>query len=106
MNGWRLIKTLRALGYVVVFVVGSLVFVGTEIYKEIAIEVECHRQFGPEWKQHYESHFGANSLAQAREKLTVGVVGMLVILTIMWFIYRSIVGRNERLYASSRRRRR
>jgi len=106
MSGSRFLNTLRALIYLSILVLGSLVFVGSEIYKEFAIEVACHRQFGPEWKQHYESHYGPNSLSQAHEKMAFGVVGVLVILTIMWFIYRSIVGANQRLSASSRRRRR
>ena len=106
MSGSRFLNTLRALTYLAIFVLGSLVFVGSEIYKEIAIEVACHRQFGPEWKQHYESHYGPNSLSQAHEKMAFGVVGALVILTVMWLIYRSIAGGNQRSGASSRRRRR
>ena len=106
MTSWQFLKALRGLTYVLVFVLGSLVFVGSEIYKEIAIEVACYRQFGIEWKQHYESHYGSNSLSQAHEKMAFGVVGALVILTVMWLIYRSIAGGNQRSGASSRRRRR
>ena len=106
MTSWQFLKALRGLTYVLVFVLGSLVFVGSEIYKEIAIELACYRQFGPEWKQRYESHYGSNSLSQAHEKMAFGVVGVLLILTVLWLIYRSIAGGNQRFGGSSRRRRR
>jgi hypothetical protein len=106
MNVWRLLTTLRALLFVLFFVVGMLVLVTTEIYKELTVEAACRRQFGLEWKEHYERHFGPGSLSEAHEKIAVGVVGVLVILTIMFLIYRNLAGKNQRSHSLSRRRRR
>jgi hypothetical protein len=106
MTGGRLFKTLRALSYVSVFVAGSLILVSYKIYQEIAMEIECRHQFGLTWKQHYESHFGPDSLSQAHEKVAFGVGGIVVILTILWLIYRNIAGENQSSRGSSRRRRR
>ena len=93
MNFWRLLTTLRALLFVLLFVVGMFVLVTTEIYKEMAVEAACRREFGLEWKEHYERHFGPGSLSEAHEKIAGRVIGVLVILTIVFLIYRNLAGR-------------
>jgi hypothetical protein len=106
MNGYQLFHTFRLLLFVLLFVLGGLIIVGTEIYKEITIEAQCQRQFGQDWKQQYESHYGPNSLSEAHTKMLIGIVAIPVILIIVWLISREVAGRNQLSRSSSRRRRR
>jgi hypothetical protein len=106
MNAYQFIKTIRVLAAVVIFVLASLIIVGSEVYKEITIEAECQRQFGDDWKQHYERHYGPNSLSEAHTKMVIGIVGVPVILIIVWLISREVAGKNQLSRSSPRRRRR
>ena len=106
MTVWRIVKTLRVLSVVVIFVLASMITFGSRIYQEIALESAYHREFGPDWKQRYETRFGKDPLSQAHGNIAFGIGGLAVILTIIWFIYRELSARDRLSQSSSRRRRR
>jgi hypothetical protein len=81
-----------------------LVFVGYQVFEEISMELAYYREFGREWRQHYEIHFGQDSLSHAHVNLAIGMAGIPSVFTLTLLLFREISGRNRLSQNSPRRR--
>ena len=85
---FRIARIIPAVFASVLFVIVSPLLVILFLDSELSLEARFHKTYGANWRAEYEQVHG--SLAAAHTKLAVATVGLVVIVALMVWLYRTI----------------
>ena len=105
MSPYRFFRMVQAMIGFGVFLLGSMIFLGHEVYVQVSSELGYRSRFGADWKQHYEEA-RHTSVDEIHTKIAIACGGLIVIPTLVYFIYRQAAPPSPCGDSSRRRRRR
>lgn len=88
MNGFEFFRVVRTVAVLVVAVIGALVVLVGRVYGDLSREASYKQRYGDDWKLEFEADCG--SLVKARTQTGVAAAGIVIIPSILLWLYRSL----------------